>query len=45
MLTLVERYFDVAVDAGDGSIELVFYMLLIVLIIAIALRLLINRSS
>jgi hypothetical protein len=47
MLDFIERYFHVAPDNGDGAIEGLLVILLIILIVAIALRLMIakNRPS
>ena len=47
MSDFIERYFRVAPDNGDGSIEFFLGMFLIVLIVAIVLRLFIttNRPS
>jgi hypothetical protein len=40
MLDFIERYFGVAPDNGNGSVEFLLVMFLIMLILAIALRLL-----
>jgi hypothetical protein len=45
MLDFIERYFGVAPDDGDGIIEFLLFVFLIILIVAIALRLNITKKG
>jgi hypothetical protein len=45
MLDSIERYFGVAPDNGGGEIEFLFYVVMIILIVAITLHLNITKNG
>jgi hypothetical protein len=44
MLDFIERWFDVAPDNGNGAWEVLLFIVLIVVLIAIAMRLMITNA-